>query len=159
MQILSPLCSCEQQFCLKVLSTYLRFVIKTYLSLSTDLPPTVVEVMTVGAMTDPWAPDRRRQQQKMMTRMTMIAPTPHIQPTTIPTTCPTPLCKKRIKQLNIRKTCPCDVYPLEPHFYIATLGYAGVYLFFLFLLQNIDCGYSLEPPHRGGSNVYPQSMF
>ena len=24
--------------------------------------------------------------------------------------------------------------------------------------QNIDCGYSLEPPHRGGSNVYPQSM-
>ena len=25
--------------------------------------------------------------------------------------------------------------------------------------QNIDCGYSLEPPHRGGSNEYPQSMF
>ena len=24
--------------------------------------------------------------------------------------------------------------------------------------QNIDCGYSLEPPHRGGSNEYPQSM-
>ena len=21
--------------------------------------------------------------------------------------------------------------------------------------QNIDCGYSLEPPHRGGSNEYP----
>ena len=39
------------------------------------------------------------------------------------------------------------------------LGYGGVYLFFLFLLQNIDCGYSLEPPRRGGSNVYPQSMF
>ena len=30
---------------------------------------------------------------------------------------------------------------------------------FLFLLKNIDCGYSLEPPHRGGSNGYPQSMF
>ena len=59
----------------------------------------------------------------------------------------------------IRKTCPCNVYPLEPHFYIAKLGYAGVYLFFLFLLQNIDCGYSLEPPQRGGFNVYPQSMF
>ena len=27
---------------------------------------------------------------------------------------------------------------------IAILGYAGVYLFFLLLLQNIDCGYSLE---------------
>ena len=25
--------------------------------------------------------------------------------------------------------------------------------------QNIDCGYMLEPPHRGGSNEYPQSMF
>ena len=26
------------------------------------------------------------------------------------------------------------------------LGFAGVYLFFLFLIQNIDCGFSLEPP-------------
>ena len=25
--------------------------------------------------------------------------------------------------------------------------------------QNIDCGNSLEPPRRGGSNGYPQSMF
>ena len=25
--------------------------------------------------------------------------------------------------------------------------------------QNIDCVYSLEPPHRDGSNEYPQSMF
>ena len=25
--------------------------------------------------------------------------------------------------------------------------------------QNIDSMYSLEPPRRGGSNVYPQSMF
>ena len=25
--------------------------------------------------------------------------------------------------------------------------------------QNIDCGYSLEPPHQGSSNKYPQSMF
>ena len=25
--------------------------------------------------------------------------------------------------------------------------------------QNIDCGYSLEPPRLGGSNEYPQSMF
>ena len=49
---------------------------------------------------------------------------------------------------NIRITCPCNVYILEPHSYIAKLGYAGVYLFFLFLLQNIDCGYSLEPPRR-----------
>ena len=25
--------------------------------------------------------------------------------------------------------------------------------------QNIDCGYSLEPPRRGGSNEYPQLCF
>ena len=25
--------------------------------------------------------------------------------------------------------------------------------------QNIDCGYSLEPPRRCGSNEYPQFMF
>ena len=25
--------------------------------------------------------------------------------------------------------------------------------------QNIDCGYSLEPLRRGGSNEYPQSTF
>ena len=31
--------------------------------------------------------------------------------------------------------------------------------FFIFLLKNIDSGYSLEPPQRGGSNEFPQSMF
>ena len=30
---------------------------------------------------------------------------------------------------------------------------------FLIFDQNIDCGYTLEPPRRGGSNEYPQSMF
>ena len=25
--------------------------------------------------------------------------------------------------------------------------------------QNTDCWYSFEPPRRGGSNEYPQSMF
>ena len=34
-----------------------------------------------------------------------------------------------------------------------------ILIFFLCLLKNIDCGYSLEPPRRGGSNEYPQSMF
>ena len=32
-------------------------------------------------------------------------------------------------------------------------------IFFNISAQNIDCGYSLEPPRRGGSNEYPQSMF
>ena len=30
---------------------------------------------------------------------------------------------------------------------------------FLIFAENIDCGYTLEPPRRGGSNEYPQSMF
>ena len=30
--------------------------------------------------------------------------------------------------------------------------------FFYISAQNKDCGYSLEPPRRGGSNGYPQSM-
>ena len=34
-----------------------------------------------------------------------------------------------------------------------------ILIFFLISAQNIDCGYSLEPPRRGGSNEYPQSMF
>ena len=49
--------------------------------------------------------------------------------------------------------------PLKPHFYIVKLGLTGVYIIFLISAQNIDCGYSLEPPRRGGSNEYPQSMF
>ena len=48
---------------------------------------------------------------------------------------------------------------LEPHFYIVKLGFTGVYIIFLISAQNTDCGYSLEPPRRGGSNEYPQSMF
>ena len=32
-------------------------------------------------------------------------------------------------------------------------------IFFHISAQNIDCGYTLEPPRRGGSNGKPQSMF
>ena len=51
------------------------------------------------------------------------------------------------RQIIIMKTCPCNEHPLTPHFYIVKLGFTGVYIIFLFLLKNIDCGYSLEPPH------------
>ena len=34
-----------------------------------------------------------------------------------------------------------------------------ILIIFQISAQNIDCGYSLEPPRRGGSNDYPQSMF
>ena len=57
---------------------------------------------------------------------------------------------------SIRKTCPCNTYPLKPHFDTEKLGYAGVYLsvekafqltnfstFLLFFTQtlnkNIEC--------------------
>ena len=33
-----------------------------------------------------------------------------------------------------------------------------VLILFLFLHKNIRCGYSLEAPHRGASNEYPQYM-
>ena len=62
---------------------------------------------------------------------------------------------------TITKTCQYkfDPPPLKPHFYIVKLGFTGVYIIFLISARNIDCGYSLEPPRRGGSNEYPQSMF
>ena len=55
--------------------------------------------------------------------------------------------------LTIMQTSPCNEYPLTPHFYIVKLGFTVVYIFFLFLLYNIDRGYSLD------SNVYQRSMF
>ena len=59
----------------------------------------------------------------------------------------------------IMKTRLYNFDPLKPHFYIVKLGFTGVYVSFFISAQNIDCGYSLEPPRRGGSNEYPQSMF
>ena len=58
----------------------------------------------------------------------------------------------------ITETCLYNFDPLKPHFYIIKLGFTGVYIIFPISAQNIDCGYSLEPPRRGGSNEYPQSM-
>ena len=61
--------------------------------------------------------------------------------------------------VNITKTYLYNVDPLKPHFYIVKLGFTGVCINFLLFAQNIDCWYLLEPPRRGGSNEYPQSMF
>ena len=51
-----------------------------------------------------------------------------------------------VKYIAITKTCLYNVYPLKPNFYIVKLGFAGVYIIFLISAENIDCGYSLEPP-------------
>ena len=61
--------------------------------------------------------------------------------------------------VHISKTYLYKFDPLKPHFYTVKLGFTGVYIIFHISAQNIDCGYSLEPPRRGGSNEYPQSMF
>ena len=46
----------------------------------------------------------------------------------------------------IMKTYLYYVDPLKPHFYIVKLGFTGVYIIFLISAQNIEFGYSLEPP-------------
>ena len=53
-----------------------------------------------------------------------------------------------------------EVYtPLYPTLiYKKKLGFIGVCHFFLVLIQNIDCVYSLAPPRQGGPNVSQQSM-
>ena len=52
----------------------------------------------------------------------------------------------RADYFSITKTCLYNFDPLKPHFYIVKLGFTGVYIIFLISAQNIDCGYSLEPP-------------
>ena len=42
---------------------------------------------------------------------------------------------------------------------MVNMGFTGVYNIFLISAQNIDCGYSLEPPRRGGSNEYHNLSF
>ena len=66
-------------------------------------------------------------------------------------------------------------YPHKPHFYhyentpMLNIDFSEIvkienfqqkiFDIFLIFAQNIDCGYTLEPPRQGGSNEYPQSMF
>ena len=56
------------------------------------------------------------------------------------------------------KTCLYNFDPLKPHFCIVKLGFTEVNII-LSLLKNTVRWYSLEPPLRGGSNEYPESMF
>ena len=63
------------------------------------------------------------------------------------------------RHFSITKRAYIILTPLKPHFYVVKLGFTEVIVIFLISAQNKDCGYSLEPPRRGGSNEYPQSMF
>ena len=53
---------------------------------------------------------------------------------------------------NIQKVSPPKTY-----FFFFSDKKKLCYIFYI-SAQNIDCGYSLEPPRRGGSNEYPQCM-
>ena len=71
---------------------------------------------------------------------------------------------KLVKRLSLfffwfMQTCLYNIDPLTPHFYIGKLGFTGVYIIFLISTQKHRLWYSLEPPRRGGSNEYSQSMF
>ena len=60
----------------------------------------------------------------------------------------------------ITKTRPCNIqnfwgYKNEK---FSVEFFFLIFSYFIFA-QNIDCGYTLEPLRRGGSNEYPQSMF
>ena len=58
----------------------------------------------------------------------------------------------------ITKVC---LYNFDPHntnfLYSKTGVHRGIH-YFSYFAKIIDCGYSLEPPLRGGSNEYPQSI-
>ena len=57
----------------------------------------------------------------------------------------------------IMETCPCN----KQRFLAFKIENFQLKIFDIFLIfaQNIDRGYTLEPPRQGGSNEYPQSMF
>ena len=60
--------------------------------------------------------------------------------------------------LDITKTYIYNVDPFKPHICIVRRGFTGIYIIFLISAQNIDCGYSLEPPRLGSSKEDPQSI-
>ena len=62
-------------------------------------------------------------------------------------------------KILITKACLYNFDPLKPHFYIVKLGFTGVYIIFLISAQKHRLWYSLELPHWGSSNMYPQSIF
>ena len=72
---------------------------------------------------------------------------------------PKDLRKKSPHSMNAsRKHTYIILTPLNPTFVQWNWGLQGYTLFFLFLLKNIDCGYSLEPPHRGLKSLLQQGL-
>ena len=57
----------------------------------------------------------------------------------------------------ITKTRPCNIQQYLTAVKMFIFGWIFFNIFLIFA-QNIDSGYTLEPPQSGGSNEYPQSM-
>ena len=57
-----------------------------------------------------------------------------------------------------RKHACIILTPLNSILHSETGVYRGIH-YFSYFAKNIDCGYLLEPPRRGGSYMYPQSLF
>ena len=55
------------------------------------------------------------------------------------------------------KICPCNIQRFFSAVKIENFITKKIYMFYIYA-QNIDRGYTLEPPQRGGSNEYLQSM-
>ena len=64
-----------------------------------------------------------------------------------------------IEKPLITKNMPIQIYWEFYHQKTKTFRWKTLDIFFYIFAQNIDCGYSLEPPQQGSSNAYPQSMF
>ena len=54
------------------------------------------------------------------------------------------VCRQQVASLaaDIMKTCLYNFNPLKPHFYMVKLGFTQVYIIYLILLKNRDCGTS-----------------
>ena len=53
------------------------------------------------------------------------------------------------------KTCPCNIQRIFSAFKIENFHWTN-FDFFNIFARNIHCGYTLEPPQRGGSKESPQ---
>ena len=60
---------------------------------------------------------------------------------------------------SITKTLPFNIMALFMAAKTKSFRWKKKCDLFVIFARNRDCGYLLEPPHRGGSNEYPQSMF
>ena len=59
---------------------------------------------------------------------------------------------------HITQTLPCNILQYFTAVKMINFHMKNCDICLVFA-QNIDLGYTLEPPHRGGSIKYPQSMF